>query len=1134
MIFDIKERNKALDPESSFIVQAPAGSGKTGLLVYRYLTLLARVDKPQNVLAITFTRKARAEMRERILELLLAAQNEQRSDDAFEQQGIDLAAKVLERDKKEAWQLLIAPHQMQILTIDAFSAKLAASMPWLSRLGERPNTSDSAHSHFAFAVDQVLDELLQEEDSNLSDALKIVMYELDFNYDKARHLFSSMLTKRDQWLRHLVQQDLNQIKSDLEHSWALLLDEKLLAVRLLFSKPTLTELISVAVGAAQRIDFSSSRAPQSMKFLLDFEGGIDGLKHCHWQALIDFLLVKSRDKIRSAVNKNLGFPTNNNDKEQCLALLNELRDDAELIAALADLGDLPIASYNDYDWRSLVALETVLKALAVRLQLRFRSVGECDHSEVTQRANLALSELNNPTDLGLLMDGQIHHILVDEFQDTSTSQLELLKKLTVGWQVDDPLKRTIFLVGDPMQSIYRFREADVGLFLQVANNSHTRVFDNINVNYLVLSQNFRSSESLVTWFNTTFEKSFPQKDDVLTGAIGYSPAQSNKPNSLISPVSCRLLANRDDEAQALLEAVQEALLHLPDDKSQIAILVRSRPQLNYLLPILDSHGIAYSAVDIQSLSDQQSIKDVIALAEAICRDDDKLALLALLRGPWCGLSISEVHRFNKTQEPTLWAALHNETVQQELNSQAQVRLRRFLSIMRLAKQQHQQVELGSLVRWAWLLLGGKETLGSTYYQDIEQVFDLLNALQRGGDLHSKKELEEGLTRLSACAVQNDKSKVIVSTIHKSKGLQYHTVILPGLNNKPRSNDREILMWAEYQSVDGGAQLLMAPLLFDDKLSNKGNATHYNFLRKLDSKRANNEVMRLMYVACTRAEHKLVLLANIKRQEKEGETTDQVVSPYKASLLASVWPALEGQLDPPPLNQTIIANKDSTLDQTLLRIPADHEPMVLKDFVWDSFEQLNATEVQTDNVEINFDWATEVATAVGVILHDFLQFNGRRTLTMAINDHLKRRWRVELLALHVPNNRIEFALRRLLSAVQNMQEDSNAHFIFDDYADAKNEYAITTLENGVVKNYRLDRTFVDHKGTRWIVDYKSTTTNNEDVTLFVDQQVKERHAAQLEKYGELMSKIDSRPIKLAVYFPLLKQLRSWDFVSNQEV
>ncbi len=1130
MVVDLESRQQALDPKRSFIVQAPAGSGKTGLLVYRYLCLLARVEKPNNVLAITFTRKARAEMRERILELLLAAKKGCVAKDVFEQQGIELANWVLQRDAQMGWRLLESPHQMQILTIDAFSARLASSMPWLSRLGDRPNTSDAVDAHFAFAVDQVFDELLKPS-SDVGESLKTVMHELDYNYDKARRLFINMLSKRDQWLRHLVHNDVQSMRCELEQAWAELINTCLTNTRSLFSEGMLEGWLELAIQASGRIDYENPRAAKSMQVLQGHSGLLDDLQPQHWSALVDMVLVKTGDKVRAAPDKNTGFPAKHADKDRCKALFDEMRDDEVAVAALAELKTLPPLTYSDVDWRCLSALESVLKALAVRLQLRFRSVGEIDHSEVTQRANMALSDLNNPTDLGLLMDGQIDHILVDEFQDTSNGQLSLLKKLTAGWQLHESPARTLFLVGDPMQSIYRFREADVSLFLQVANNQYTGVFDNIEIESLTLSQNFRSTETLVSWFNYAFKPSFPAKNDVLTGAIKYAGAYSSKQDAGETPVEYWLANDRAQEAEVLLEIVQNALSSLPSDDAQIAILVRTRPQLEYLLPRLDQSGIHYAAIDIQPLHEQQAVKDVIVLCRAICSEDDRVAWLALLRGPWCGLTLEEISLFTGKPDQLIWQSLVDTTITSRLNTDSKQRLLRFCGVLAAAKKQHQQTDLGSLTRWAWRQLGGEQTLGRIQSEDIEQVFELLNSLQRGGDLPSVKELELHLQRLRACYVAQESANVVVSTIHKAKGLQYHTVILPGLASKPRAEDRDVLMWAEHQTKSGTPNLLLAPLLFKVE-----EGSHYAYLRDLDAKRANSEVVRLMYVACTRAEHKLVLLGNLKTNEQNQE----LANPPKNSLLGSLWPILSHHFKVMAPNQdqgTEASPESERLDQTLFRLPADYQAPMQEDFAWQPPAQLNAQELnesqrqehQTD--EVIFEWATEVATAVGIVLHDFLQFAGAEILNLTVDDVMRQRWRAELLSLRVPDNRIGYALQRMVTAVQHIQSDPQATFIFTDYEVAQNEYALSTLEAGVVKKYRLDRTFIDNDGVRWIVDYKTTTTQSSDLEKFVDIQVQERHRDQLNKYGELMSQVESRPIKLAVYFPLLKQLRIWTYQAN---
>ena len=214
---DAHARKRALEPDGSFIVQAPAGSGKTGLLVYRILRLLAVSQQPESVLAITFTRKATREMRERLVDLLRRAEQNDPAKDEFDQQGLDLAAAALAQDKLQGWALLDTPQRIQIQTIDALSLRLVAAMPWLSRLGAQPSASDDAQSLYQGAIEQFLvDELLGDE---VDRQIQWLLTELDFNYMRMGKLFSSMLSKRDQWLRHLLSGSLVELRPELEQAW---------------------------------------------------------------------------------------------------------------------------------------------------------------------------------------------------------------------------------------------------------------------------------------------------------------------------------------------------------------------------------------------------------------------------------------------------------------------------------------------------------------------------------------------------------------------------------------------------------------------------------------------------------------------------------------------------------------------------------------------------------------------------------------------------------------------------------------------------------------------------------------------------------------------------------------------------
>ena len=131
-ISDAAQRLTAIDPTDSFIVQAPAGSGKTELLIQRFLALLGQVNRPEEILAITFTRKAAGEMRARLLQALEQAQGS-RPEAAHAAQTWDLASRALAQDRQQGWDLLDNPALLAIQTIDSFDAGLVRRMPWVSR-----------------------------------------------------------------------------------------------------------------------------------------------------------------------------------------------------------------------------------------------------------------------------------------------------------------------------------------------------------------------------------------------------------------------------------------------------------------------------------------------------------------------------------------------------------------------------------------------------------------------------------------------------------------------------------------------------------------------------------------------------------------------------------------------------------------------------------------------------------------------------------------------------------------------------------------------------------------------------------------------------------------------------------------
>jgi len=287
---------------------------------------------------------------------------------------------------------------------------------------------------------------------------------------------------------------------------------------------------------------------------------------------------------------------------------------------------LPETRYSDAQWEAVEALVQILWRAAAELRVLFAERGEVDFIEVAQAALRALGDDEAPTDLALRLDYQVRHLLVDEFQDTSLSQFQLLRRLTAGGQRGDG--RTLFAVGDPMQSIYRFREAEVGLFLQ----ARARGIGDLPLESLTLSENFRSQSGIVNWVNGTFQGVLCSPEDVDAGAVPYAASTAHKGAGAVPAVSVHpLFADGKAEEPALVADLVRA--RLAAGCRSIAVLGRSRSHLALIASELAARGIPSGAVDIEPLSTRPVVQDLLALTRALSHPGDRLAWLAVLRAP---------------------------------------------------------------------------------------------------------------------------------------------------------------------------------------------------------------------------------------------------------------------------------------------------------------------------------------------------------------------------------------------------------------------------------------------------------------------------------------------------------------------
>ena len=430
---DQAQRIAALDPLRSILVQAPAGSGKTDLLTRRFLRLLAAVDDPGQIVAITFTRAAAAEMRHRILaELEKASARDSAELDADEFSMEALAARAFERSRQLDWRLLDLAAQLRISTIDSFCRDVAIQQPIHSGIGNNLQISERPTDLYRRAARATLQRLGDAAQQVLSDAIKDLLLWRDNGWKELEELLVKMLGQRDRWMHRFVltrEPDWNEIRERLERPFAN-------AVRAALDG--LTPLMKQVPGAGDEAiglaQFACSQGASDLHRDLAELANFPHGPHHDSIALEDArdaylclanLLLTGENRFRRQFNKTLGFPREHTEEKLRIKDLSEqLSTVPGLEEALAGVRKLPPARYTEDDWQIVRASFTLLRHAAGELKAVFAETGTIDFIEVAQIARDVLSgEDQFPSEAALAVADGIRHLLVDEFQDTSRRQV---------------------------------------------------------------------------------------------------------------------------------------------------------------------------------------------------------------------------------------------------------------------------------------------------------------------------------------------------------------------------------------------------------------------------------------------------------------------------------------------------------------------------------------------------------------------------------------------------------------------------------------------------------------------------------------------------------------------------------------
>jgi ATP-dependent exoDNAse (exonuclease V) beta subunit len=946
---------------------------------------------------------------------------------------------------------------------------------------------------------------------------------MDNDAEKLTILLANMLAKRDQWIKkahELHGQPDTESLASMERVLQHLIVEELTLVSSVLTEQVQQALLPFIRFAASHLQADSEIAP-----LLDRQAS---LRPCLedlalWRAMAHFLLTKDKT-YRKTLTKTNGFPNeaeHKPKKEQCLAIMAQLSQ-ADLVANILSLP--PLSTLQDSQ-PVIRALSRLLQQANAHLWVVFQKAGEVDFVAIAQQASWALEDEHGATDLAMKLDYKISHLLIDEFQDTSPVQMKLIEQLIAGWQAHE--ERTLFCVGDPMQSIYRFRKADVSLFLE----AQTEGINGFKLAPLQLALNYRSHPKVIDWINQAFTQVFPNKDAKNHGAIRYSPFTASLGNEdgegvnlhpLIWPAS-NVGQEADGEEDgnpdlyqleaAYVAKLIEQLKTQLNPPQKIAVLVRSRNHLQALVTEIRRHhqDLHFQALEIEPLNERQTVQDAWSLLCALMHRADRTHWLNVLRAPWCGLNLADLHALaGNGQRDSIWAAMHDEARLRQLSDDGGMRLQHAREVLAAAFECQGRLPLRRWLERTWLQLGGAQCLVEAGdNRDVQVFFDLLEKHDRSGQIDLAS-LEAAMKKLYAKPDSQADGSVQFLTIHKAKGLEFDSVILPALNRKSRADDNDLLLWEEVE-VEHNRHLIAAPV-HSKGSKNKGLPNLYDYIKNLEKIRSNNEVVRLLYVAATRSQRQLHLIASMQKNN-DGE-----LNPVANSLLAALWPAVAKAFIETP-EQALVATTTKGLDPRQFKAQLQRLPSAAY-----AQASVGLSPLQTPLTAVQLDAGNAASTQssplgqkdlykdCGTLAHAYMELLAQRaglaSSVVAAWHKPMRRW---LMRLGHGENAAKQGADIVMAALQTTLASQAGQWVLQDHDQAASELSLMQLGDSGAKNHVIDRTFIE-QGTRWIIDFKLGLGDEAGSSA----AAAEAHRPQLARYASLYADA-GLPIKIAVLF-----------------
>lgn len=1046
---DHQVRKKALG-QGSFIVQAPAGSGKTSLLVKRFLNRLLEVKSPKEVLALTFTNKAAAEMAQRLKEAL-----EGKSKDNEIKKIVEKISKHALKNKWDEGYI----DTLMVMTIDKLALRLIKQTPILSSSGVN------------FLTDEDPDDLYREtiRETITSNAENHLLFKyFDYDYHKLTEQLLALISKRDQWLP-IVSGLLRSDDKNIEEIYGtyytnelnIWVEEKI--------KPNFTneDLKELEIIVSYLADNKNIDRKDKLRSSINYE---------FWFYIRDLILTKSGKQIRKKIDTSSGFPATNEGKEIKERLLKLIELKINKFNILIDFFNVTYHK-NIVDIYPLITPFCLLLIdMVTRLNEKFKERRIIDFTQIMGNAVEALRD----THLPLILDQNISHILVDEFQDTNESQLIFIELLTQNF-AGNPDK-SFFAVGDPMQSIYRFRKAEVEIFSRVQKSG----ISDLKLTSLFLKVNFRSNKNIIDWLNNSFSKAFPLIDDSDEGSVPYSSCESSNNNleggmELIALTCDTKSKTAQYEAEALyvLNLIKDTRKSNPD--ASIAVLTRSKAHLNELITLINKKdsSIPIDAIEMSKILSNQTFQDILCLTKALFDFSDRTNWIAALKSPWCGLSINDlVLLFEKDHKSLVWELINNIDNTSRLDKNSARRLRSFVEVIRENIQYRGRISHRYFVEGIWRQLNGEESMVDS--NDIQNIDLFLELLEEASEILSIDfiKLERLIENKFISKTSIQKNSIKFLTIQKSKGLEFDHVIIPNLNKRTRNEESDLVLY------DKSTLSIKNP-------GNDKNLHSYHAYK--ERKRLDNEKIRLLYVAMTRAKNKCYLIGTVK---KEGD----LVIPNSGTFMNILWPFFSDKF-----TEIATPEDENSFEKFIPKLRR------LNDNFYSGDKRYKRS---IDTEELSFcypNMSTDIQRFTGNIVHKYLEIIVKKQLDIDKILCNKLDYTESLyLGKNFKKKDIKIGLNLVKKSLEMLKKTSDGRWILNRYLADNSEVSYLLESNNTTTQHIPDRSFIEND-IQWIIDYKTPFSPIKNLAVEA-----KKHLPQLRLY-ETIFKGNKRVIQKAIYF-----------------